>query len=269
VSRRSAPVHSALYEGRVIHVRRGAVRHRFSAPTAMCYLDLDELDAVLSQHPLWSTGRWRSVQVRRNDYGGDCGLPLKDALHHEGARVANGGLGPVRLLAHPRTWGWCFNPLSLGFCFEQTGEDVAAVVATVTNTPWGERHDYVLPACAGKVDTTVQKALHVSPFFSMAQTYHFSISRPAERLQVNVEVEEEGKPVLWAGLSLRRRPLDRWAMTELLVRHPAMTWRVTAGIYLQAARLAAKGASFHRHPSKAPFAHPPSGRCAIGTGGRR
>ena len=251
MSRSPTPVHSALYEGRVTHVRTKEVEHRFAREMAMCYLDLDELDAVVARHPLWSTGRWRPVQVRRADYGGDRAVPLPDALRRVAAEAVGVPLGPVRLLAHPRTWGWCFNPLALGFCFDPAGEDVAAVIATVTNTPWGERHDYVLPAAGGSVDVRVAKALHVSPFFPMDQTYRFRISPPGEVLHVAVDVEEDDRTVLHAGLSLRRRPLDRRAMTDLLVRHPAMTWRESAGIYREAARLAAKGATFHRHPAKA------------------
>lgn len=245
------PVRSALYEGRLTHARRREVRHSFSMRVAMCYLDLGELEAVVAQHPLWSTGRWRPVRVRRADYGGDPTLPLPDVLRQAAAREVAVPLGPVRLLAHPRTWGWCFNPLTLAFCFDPSGEEVAAVVATVTNTPWGERHDYVLPAQAGgSVDVRVAKALHVSPFLPLLQTYRFQVSPPGETLHVAVDVDEGARTVLRADLSLRRRPLDRRAMTDLLVRYPAMTWRVSAGIYREAARLAAKGATFHRHPAK-------------------
>lgn len=252
MSHRRAPVHSALYEGRVTHVRRREVDHRFSTKLAMCYLDLDELDAVVAQHPLWSTGRWRPVRVRRADYGGDPDVPLADALRRVVAAGGGPPVGPVRLLAHPRTWGWCFNPLALAFCFDPAGEEVVAVVATVTNTPWGERHDYVLSAGAGgSVDVEVPKALHVSPFLPMEQRYRFRISPPDDVLHAAVDVDEGGRTVLRADLSLRRRPLDRQAMTDLLVRHPAMTWRVSTGIYREAARLAAKGAVFHRHPAKA------------------
>jgi len=250
-------MHSALYEGQVSHRRHREVTHWFSAPVTMCYVDLDELDAVLAQHPLWSTRRWHPVQIRRTDYGGDPAVALPEALRRAGRSVAGMPIGPVRLLAAPRTWGWSFNPLALGFCFDHLDESVAAVVATVTNTPWGERHDYVLRAGDdGTVDTRVVKALHVSPFFPMQQRYRFRISPPGETLQVQVDVEEEGRNVLQADLRMRRRPLDRRAMTDLALRHPALAWRVSAGIYWQAVRLAIKGARVHPHPSKHP--HPSS-----------
>jgi uncharacterized protein len=54
-------------------------------------------------------------------------------------------VGPVRLVGHLRTLGWCFNPIVLYLCHDHTGA-LAWVVADVTNTPWRERHQYVLAA---------------------------------------------------------------------------------------------------------------------------
>lgn len=256
----SLPVHSALYEGSVTHRRFGPVEHSFTSRLVLCYLDLDELPAVLALHPLWSDRPGRPAQFRRSDYLGSPAVPLADAV-----RQTAGCDGPVRMLAHLRTWGWCFNPLSLYFCFDPDGRRVERVVASVTNTPWNERHDYVLEAGPdGRVDAEVTKAMHVSPFFPMDQTYRFRVGVPRERLGVLVENAEEGRVVLGAGLRLRRRPLDRRAMGSLLVRNPLTTWRVSAGIYWQAARLAAKGVPVHRHPV-APE-DPVAGGCPVAVG---
>ena len=51
-------------------------------------------------------------------------------------------------------------------------------------------------------------------------------------------------------MHLRRRPLDRRGLDRLLFRTPAMTARVSAGIYVRAAVLAARGAPFHPHPDR-------------------
>ncbi len=62
------------------------------------------------------------------------------------SRLGTRPAGPIRLLTHPRYAGYVFNPLSLFYCFDAAGERIDTVVADVTNTPWGERHQYVLPA---------------------------------------------------------------------------------------------------------------------------
>ena len=60
-------------------------------------------------------------------------------------RTGSAPAGPIRLLTHLRTFGHCFNPVSFYYCFTPQ-EQLDAVVAEVTNTPWGERHAYVLDA---------------------------------------------------------------------------------------------------------------------------
>jgi DUF1365 family protein len=220
----------------------------------MCYLDLDELSAVLAHHPLWSDRPGRPVQFRRDDYLGNPSVPLVEAVRQlvADAGAAGDANSPVRLLTHLRTWGWCFNPISLYYCFDPTGRRVRSVVASVTNTPWGERHDYVLGAGDdGTVDETVAKALHVSPFLPMDLAHRFRLDPPGDQLRVRVEDRRGDETVFESELLLHRRALDRSTMSALLVRYPLMTWRVSAAIYWQAARLWAKGERFHPHPARA------------------
>jgi DUF1365 family protein len=47
-------------------------------------------------------------------------------------RAAPMGSFPARF-----SFGHCFNPVSFYNCFESGGERVQALVAEVTNTPWG------------------------------------------------------------------------------------------------------------------------------------
>ena len=54
--------------------------------------------------------------------------------------------GPIRLLTQVRCFGYLMNPVSFYYCFDEGGERLETVVAEVNNTPWGERHCYVLDA---------------------------------------------------------------------------------------------------------------------------
>ena len=83
----------------------------------------------------------------------------------------------------------------------------------MTNTPWGERHDYVLPAADdGMVDETVAKALHVSPFLPMDLAHRFRLDPPGDQLRARVEDRRGDETVFEAELLLHRRPLDRSTM---------------------------------------------------------
>ena len=90
------------------------------------------------------------ARFRRSDYLGDPSVPLADAARDLVAeRTGRRPTGPVRLLANPRYWGVGFNPVAFYYLW---GDDAAceAMIAEVTNTPWGERRSYVLEAGAGR-----------------------------------------------------------------------------------------------------------------------
>ncbi|HEX5146089.1 MAG TPA: DUF1365 domain-containing protein [Conexibacter sp.] len=242
------PRASAVYEGVVTHRRRTPVEHAFRARLFMTYVDLAELPDLLDGVPR------ALVRFRRADYLGDPAIPLDEAVRElVRERLGFRPAGPVRMLAHLRQLGHCFNPVAFYWCFAAGGERVEAVVAEVTNTPWGERHAYVAPAGgnAGAVlESRHEKALHVSPFMPMEMTYRWRVQTPGERLAVTIESRDAAdRLVFGAELALRRRPFTRATLLRALVRHPAMTLRVLAGIYGQALRLRLKGAPWHSKPA--------------------
>ena len=84
----------------------------------------------------------------RRDYLGDPDVPLKQAVLDEvEARIGRRPAGAVRMLTNLRTFGYVFNPVTFYYCFEPGGE-LACVLAQITNTPWGERRNYVVEAGA-------------------------------------------------------------------------------------------------------------------------
>ncbi len=223
----------------------------------MVYLDLDELPQLFDGRWLWSARRPAVAWFRRADHLGDPATPLADAvralvLERTGVHAD----GPIRLLTHLRYFGHCFNPVSFYYCFERTGQRVTAVVAHVTNTPWGESHSYVLAVnatgehgSASLINGRVEKELHVSPLMGMDHTYDWRLTQPAQRLSVHIQsLDEDGHSVFDATLALRRRELTAAAMSSALARHPLLTVRIVASIYGHALRLRLRGARYHPHP---------------------
>jgi uncharacterized protein len=241
---------SAIYEGTIRH-RRFAVRaHEMSHRLALLYLDLGELDSLLDGRLI--AGRPGLVRFRRGDYLGDISTPLAEAVREEVER-ATGELpaGPIRLLTQLRTFGHCFNPVSFYYCFTPS-EQLDAVVAEVTSTPWGKSHAYVLERSGeGTVlAASFPKALHVSPFMGMEQRYTMRVSSPGQTLAVNIESHELGALAFDATLALWCAPLSRRDLARLTARYPAATLRVLALIYGHALALKLKGVPLHARPEE-------------------
>ena len=253
-------MHSALYLGWLDHRRRAPRRHAFRYRLFMAYLDLAELDEVFRGRWLWSTRRSALVRFDRRDHLGDPAQPLDAAVRALVAeRTGRRPEGPVRLLTHLRIFGYVFNPVSFYYCFDATGRALEAVVAEVSNTPWGERHCYVLhqdTPGAGRLQAQSVKAMHVSPFHPMGLRYDWQLDTPGEALAVHMALrpgdsaDAAGAPTFGATLALRRVPITGAALAGTLLRFPWMSAKVIAAIHWQALRLWLKRVPVFDHPTR-------------------
>lgn len=226
--------------------------YELSHRLALVYLDLDELPGLLGGRLV--AARPGLVRFRRADYLDGPSGDLAAAVRARLQRCAGGAPeGPIRILTQLRSFGHCFNPVSFYFCFTPQ-ERLDALLAEVTNTPWGERHAYVLqrsaegPVLAGKLE----KRLHVSPFMGMEQTYSWRAATPGETLAIHISSSEGGRRVFEATLALRRAPLTRATLTRFTARYPAATLRVLALIYGHALALRLRGVPYHPRPQAQP-----------------
>lgn len=237
----------AFYTGEVVHVRGGDITHRLRHRVEMVLVDTERLDEATPPSRWWGSSGQRPVRLAREDLLGDPDVPLLDEVRRV---VAEGtdqiATGPVAVLTAPRFLGVGFNPIRCYFCFDPKGNEVEHLVLEVTNTPWGERHVYLVGP-PGRYD--IAKEFHVSPFLPLAMRYELRYVQPGERIVVTLHARAlDDGPELRAVLSLRRRPSGRRAFSAPL-RRP---WRTTIGssaaIYAHALLLVARRAPFFPHP---------------------
>jgi DUF1365 family protein len=242
---------SALYEGWVRHTRFAEPRRGFVTRLFMLYLDLGELDRVFAGRWLWGVERARLASFRREDYYGDPSQPLDEEVRSlVEERTGKRPAGPIRLLCHPRYAGYVFNPVSLYYCFARSG-GLEAVVAHVSNTPWNERHAYVLLGDGARVEACATKQFHVSPFLPMDHEYRFSFEPPGATLSARIQNTRAGERAFDAQLELARREIAGASLARALLRFPLMTAQVFAAIYWQAFQLRRLGAPEYPHPGEA------------------
>ncbi len=245
---------SALYAGTVRHRRFEPLNHEFRYRLFMTYLDLNELPELFDGRWLWSARRPAPAWFRRADYLGDPGMPLDHAVRQRvREELGREPEGPIRMLTHLRFFGFVFNPVTFYFCFSRDGISLEAVVAEITNTPWNERHSYVLDAPSNQVGDgdyrfRFNKDFHVSPFLSMDYRYDWRVSLHPEGLTIHMENLQAEKPHLDATLTLRKRPFTGPHLARALAQHPFMTAKVFLAIYWQAFRLWRKRCPFFSHP---------------------
>jgi len=254
-----AQLASAVYEGWVRHRRYTPHAHVFRYRIAQLYLDLAELDRVFTGRWLWSVGRRNLAEFRRSDFLGPTELSLDEAVRTRVSAVTGKRpAGPIRLLTHLRYGGYSFNPVTFYYCYGATADDgLESIVAEITNTPWRERHAYVLACGAASrsgraLSWHFAKDFHVSPFMPMQRQYAWRFTAPGEALRVHMQVMREQTVEFDASLSLRRQPLDAAGLRRVLWRYPLMSAQVSLAIYWQALRLRMKRNPFYEHPKGAP-----------------
>lgn len=248
---------TTLYTGSTTHRRFAPVSHRFRFDLSMILLDAD---LVGGESPVLEVGNGMSVH-RRDLFDGDSGTRLGDAVRdHIGVQTGHPARGRVKTLTIPRSGGYVFTPLTVHWLLGNPDGSPEVIVLEVTNTPWKERHWYVIDAREadsnsrsaivgvrdeiGTTTATFRKELHVSPFGSMDETYELTATRPGDAISVVLrDLDSDGRPVLLARL-------DLVASTSLPRPRPLATRRVWMAIHWQALRLLGKRTPIHRHPDR-------------------
>lgn len=263
------PLNSAIYKGTVRHRRFVPCKHEFSYKLYMLYLDLDEVETIFKQHWFSGFNGFNLVSFKRKDYFQPETENLKQAVmskvtdYAKEQGVALEDIKKVTMLTHARYFNIIFNPVSFYYCFDEQ-DQLIAIMAEITNTPWGERYSYVLLVGAQTSDRQFEskgdkhhafhfdKEFHVSPFNPMNMAYNWVLSTPDERLNIHMDntmgSHGEIEKHFDATLILHKK---QWQtnFAKSLIQYPFMTVKVMWGIYWQALKLWLKKVPFYDHPN--------------------
>lgn len=235
---------SCLMVGNIRHRRFTPISHALNYQLFMPCIDLDEI--VHLERSVFCFGRnwWHWARFRREDYVGTG--DIKQAVFQKVNELGGHCLsGSVRAVVHLRYFGIYFSPVNFYYVYDDAGQ-WQYLLAEVSNTPWNERHYYLLDA-TDKSSWQHDKAFHVSPFNPIEQQYQWRIHPIGKHLSLHLECHRESKE-FDATLSMKRHVFSSRALLKYLIRTPIMAVKVTAGIYWHALKLWLNGATFYSHP---------------------
>ncbi|CAM3790989.1 hypothetical protein VA7868_00425 [Vibrio aerogenes CECT 7868] len=242
-------LNSQLMIGRVRHRRHAPVAHSLDYPLFMPWIDLDELPVLSKKLRLFGFRWWHWARFRREDYLGTG--PLKSAVIDCVNQQTGAALVPdetrVMALIHLRYLGIYFSPVNFYYVFDRQGNWLY-MLAEVSNTPWNERHYYVLTTDSQRTENICHpKAFHVSPFNPVNQTYRWRLKRPGRTLTVHLEcIRDETE--FDATLNMKSTTFSDKQFLKLLAKTPIVSLKILWGIYWHAFRLWRKGAPVYDHP---------------------
>lgn len=247
------PSESQLMVGSVGHRRLLPTTHQFRYKVMMLWVDLDNAEALFEKHRFWSTKRWALGQFKANDYMNN-GHGIKQTIaDFILSKTQNKFEGKVFLLTNPRLFGFIINPISVYFCYDQSGTLIHQVLE-VTNTPWNEKVQYLLDIKDNKPVYQFAKQMHVSPFNDMALDYLWQcqINEEDDHHEIDIKLDTKNEKGVFfeSFLSLSAKPLNQKALSRVLLIYPMMTVKVISAIYWQALKLFIKKTPLYRHPNK-------------------
>jgi uncharacterized protein len=237
---------TGIYTGKVSHQRHSHPKHRFYYSVFYFLIDLHESD---SKH--------ESLIFKRNGlawfsfYDTSHGVGEKslrewasDFLHDKGTE---NGPFTFQILAMPKILGYVFNPISFIYCYDKK-DCLVAIIYEVNNT-FDERIHYFCPVLENSesIKQSCEKALFVSPFFSMSGHYKFEIDSPSEIINLKIDYFQDDTNVMTAVFLGKYWSFTMGNLLRLIVQYPLLTWKVTMGIHLEAFRLWVKGIPLVKH----------------------
>ncbi|CAA0125799.1 Uncharacterised protein [BD1-7 clade bacterium] len=266
---------TCFYEGTVRHRRFWPKTHGFQYRIFMAYIDIDTAEQDFSHRWLFSTRRGAAVRFHRNDYLKPHDVSLRQAVESRlKGQLGLDNIGKIMLLTNLRFFGFIINPISCYYCFDSHGQ-LKALIAEVTNTPWGETQVYVLRCDPDAKYQRIHfnKAMHVSPFNPMNLVYDWRNNTPSEKLLLHMNCVEkpnrgnntssekgnsEQRIHTDATLTLTQKDFTVKQARSLWLNYPLMTGRIFLGIYWQALRLLLKKVPLWPHPKSQKAAKPSS-----------
>jgi uncharacterized protein len=245
-----------LLRGKVWHRRDKPAHNEFTYRVFYASYELNEPQIV--KPALFSFNRFNVMSVRETDHGTRNGSSLltwaTDTFTSAGVGVPDGST--IELIAHPRIFGYAFNPISY-FLLLDAKRELRAVICEVNNT-FGDNHNYVLAHEDGRVISKddvfyADKQLYVSPFNTMRGGYTFCFKKTTAGFGSDIVYLNNDEPVLKTAVYGTYTDCTSLSILTTYITYPLMTIMVVVRIHWQAVKLFFKKVPHTLHERPAPI----------------
>ncbi len=211
------------------------------------WVDLSDPESLDNVHPMLGTKGFKALKFTQSDYLPSPSLHGEPIYSRALSKIAQLGVtqsfSAIYMLGQLRCLGIYFSPVNF-FLYQSNTGHFTHMVAEVSNTPWNERH-YYLVELEKKVN--FKKVFSVSPFMDLDMNYHWSTRFSNDKVLIHIENKKDNELLFDATLRLKRQPLNKQQVSAVLKQFPAMTWTIFKGIYIHAFKLFIKRVPFIGH----------------------
>ena len=237
---------SSIYQGVIKHRRFSQKRHQFQYRLYMLLLDLNDVENPFNCWPLGKSW-FHPLRFVEKDYVKGEQVSLVARINQKLLELDGNIAHSIKALIQVRCFGLYFSPANFFYCYDEHGE-CTQILVEVSNTPWNERHYYLLKV-EDEQHMVTDKRFHVSPFMNLEMNYLWKIRPPKlsnHNLLVHIEnrAKQNNEKLFDATLLMQGQPLNKANVFKLWLSMPFMTLKIVAGIYFQALKLFIKRINF-------------------------
>ena len=240
---------SCIYKGNIHHERVQPTQHAFDYTMYFFWLKINELEYIDKNVTALGVNRRSFYTLRTADYfvneqpqnAQEMTIAAKNKMYSLGAKDLT---GDIYFMGQVRALGVFFSPVNFYFHKSPNHQKFDWMLAEVSNTPWNQRHYYLVNLSTQKPSS---KEFHVSPFNPMDMQYQWQIAQPNKQFNLALSCIKSQRHFT-ASMAMHRIPLNSENMRSLLLRMPSTTIYTVFGIYWQALKLILKRTPIYGHP---------------------